>query len=205
MLPDRNYDVVLFVYNGDLPEQQVDLCVERKGFKFQNFYAFATTTDIYHYDAIWIVDDDIQMSTRDINRMFLLFQEHDLWIAQPAFDPGSHASWEMTIFDEKYLLRFSNFVENGVMVCARDALKLCLPAMKDIKTGFGSDFLFPHLTGFPSQRIAVIDDVQCHHPEGESTLNSLIPRSLHFKDTEHLMEKYKFRYYTPRVTGGLSR
>lgn len=203
--PGRNYDVVLYIYNGDIPEKPVDLCVKREGFKFQNFYEFAKTTDIYHYDAVWIVDDDIQMQTREINRMFTLFLEHGLWIGQPAFDSSSHASWEMTVYDDKYHLRYSNFVENGVLICAREALKLCLPAMKDIKTGFGSDFLFPALVGFPPKKIALIDDVQCHHPAGASTLDFIAPRSLHFKETEGLMEKYNFRYFTPIVTGGLYR
>ena len=43
---DRNYDVVFYVYNGDMPEQQVELCVKRKGFKFPNFYEFSKITDI---------------------------------------------------------------------------------------------------------------------------------------------------------------
>lgn len=203
--PGRNYDVVLYIYKGEIPELPVDLCVKMEGFKFQNFYAFAKTIDIYHYDAIWIVDDDIQMQTREINRMFTLFLEYGLWIAQPAFDSSSHASWELTVYDDKYILRYSNFVENGALICGREALKLCLPTMKDITTGFGSDFLFPTLVGFPPEKIALIDDVQCHHPSGESTLDILIPRSLHFKDTEELMKKYNFRYYTPRITGGLYR
>lgn len=205
MESDRNYDVVLYVYNGDMPEQQVELCVKRKGLKFPGFYEFSKITDIFHYDAIWITDDDIQMCTRDINRMFELFHEDDLWLAQPAYDSSSKASWELTLVDERYQVRYSNFVENGVVVLSREALKLCLPVMKDIKSGFGSDFLIPALIGFPLKKIAIIDEVQCHHPHGKSTLDKLIPRLLHRQDAEDLMAKYDFRYFTPRVMGGVRR
>ena len=203
--PDRNFDIVVYVYNGDTPKQQFDLCVEKKGLKFPNFFEFSKTADLSRYDAIWIVDDDIQMRTRDINRMFELFHEYDLWLAQPAYDSSSVTSWEMLFVDNRYRIRFTNYVEVGVVLFSREALNLCLPAMRDIQSGFGADFLFAALTGFPPKKIAIIDEVQCCHPEGQSSVDSMVPRPLHYRDGEELMAAYHVTYFTPRVSGGVRR
>jgi len=63
---ERDFDVVLYVYNGTLKDKRVDYSVEKKGYKFQNFFDFALTHDVFCYDAVWIVDDDIEISTKNI-------------------------------------------------------------------------------------------------------------------------------------------
>jgi len=203
--PDRNFDVVLYAYGGESLEDVADLFVQRKGFKFPNFHAFSRICDVSRYAAIWITDDDIQMGTADINRMFDLFVTHDLWLAQPSYVPGSYTVWDMAIVDERYRLRYTNFVENGVAVFSGEAVKKCLPVMPDIETGYGSDYIFPSMLDFPENKIAIIDDVQCNHPEADSSLDKIVPRKYHDRDAERLMGKYNYKYYTPKVIGGIER
>ena len=70
---NRNFDIVLYYYNQEPPEKCFDYCIYKKGTKFPNFYHFMTNNDISNYEAIWIVDDDIKMETKKINRLFDLF------------------------------------------------------------------------------------------------------------------------------------
>lgn len=199
---DRNFDVVLYVYKGELTDSRIDNHEKKEGFKYQNFYEFSKTTNIAHYNAIWIVDDDIVMSTKDINKMFDVFEKNDLLLGQPSYDPKSSSGWDISMLDDNYYLRFTNFIENGVAIFSRSALKICLPSMKDIKSGWGADFIWPTILDFPEERIAVIDEVQCYHPESESSLNEKIPRFIHRIEGESTMEKYNTKYFTPRVFGG---
>ena len=203
--PGRAFDVVLYAYGGESLEGVADLFVKNKGYKFQNFHVFSGICDVSRYSAVWVVDDDIEMGTADINKMFDLFVMHDLYLAQPSYDSGSYTIWDMAVVDERYRLRYTNFVENGVTVFSGNALKKCLPVMKDIETGCGSDYIFPFLLDFPKNKIAIIDNVQCHHPDGDSSLDKIVPRVYHGREAERLMNKYHYKYYTPRVLGGIER
>jgi hypothetical protein len=199
----RNYDVVLYTYRSEIDDLCVDYTKKRKGFKFENFYAFSKLVNVEHYDAVWIVDDDIHMSTEEINRMFDMFFKYDLLLGQPSYDKRTSSSWDISYADDKYLLRYTNFVENGVAIMSRKALQTCLPSMQHIKSGWGADFIWPKLLGFPDNSIAIIDEVQCYHPKSESSLNDKLPRLMHRFEGEYLMEKLGAEYFTPRVLGGI--
>ena len=69
----------------------VDKIWKRKGTKFQNFnYIYNNyKNDIMNYERFFIVDDDIIMSTNDINNLFDISKKYDLWICQPSFVPES--------------------------------------------------------------------------------------------------------------------
>lgn len=202
---DRNFDVVLYIYNGDLNDNRADYVIKRPGFKFPNFHAFSKVVNIRKYDAVWIVDDDIHMTTYDINKMFEIFSNNKLLLGQPSYDNRTASSWDLSYADHNYHLRFTNFIENGAAIMSKKALSVCLPTMEFIKSGWGADFIWPHLLSFPDNKIAIIDDVQCHHPKSESSLNDRIPRSTHRHEGEYLMEKFNAKYFTPRVLGGIPK
>jgi hypothetical protein len=202
---ERSFDVALYVYRGELEDDRVDYIAHRKGFKFENLYDFSVHCDLLQYEAVWVVDDDIQMQTAEIDRMFEIFSRNRLQIAQPAYAKESHTSWELCFVDEAYHLRFSNFCENGVVVFSRNALRKCLPVMKDLKTGWGSEYLFYKLIGEPERGVAIIDDVLCYHPHHESTLDQVIPRRFHGSELAFLMDKYRYKIYVPRILGGERR
>jgi len=195
----RNFDVVLYTYRGEPTDTGADYCVSQKGFKFQNFYHFSKICNIFHYDAIWIPDDDIQVSTKDINTLFEIFHNNQLSLAQPSYDEDSSSSWKLAFEDADYKLRYTNFVENGVVLMSRKALNICLPSFRKIRSGWGADFLWPFQLGFPERGIAIIDAVQCHHPKSQSTLDESMPRLLHRWDGEQMMAHFNAWYYTPCV------
>ena len=201
----RNFDVVLYVYRGDIDDRRVDFKKNRRGFKFENFYEFSRNADVSRYDAVWIVDDDIRISTEDINALFELFITYRLQIGQPAYSPGSFTPLELCFADDRYHMRYSNFCENGVVLFSSHALQKCLPVMQDIKTGWSSEYLFYKLIGSPERGVGIIDDVTCFHPCHESSLDQIIPRSLHSKEFNFLSAKYGYKIYVPRILGGIRK
>ena len=54
-----------------------------------NFSHFIKNNDLSGYDAIFVVDDDIIMNSKDINKMFNTFMKYKLKLAQPSFDEKS--------------------------------------------------------------------------------------------------------------------
>lgn len=188
----RDFDVAVHYFGDkDDPGLEVDFLTRRKGLKFQNFHDFVETGGLHGYDAVWVVDDDIIMDTESINRMFHLFAGHDLWLAQPSFDRQSRRPWQHTFADPDYVLRYTNFVENGVALFATVVVDRLMPTFRDAGTGFGVDFLWPCLLDFPRDRIAVIDAVSCIHPnEHPSSLNEVVPRPLHMIQGTDLLIGY---------------
>lgn len=202
---DRNFDVALTVYRGELQNADIEVIRTRRGFKFPNFVAFCDEFDISDYQAVWVVDDDIQLSTQEINRLFETAIQYDLALAQPAYSADSCTNWNLLYVDALYHLRYSNFVENGVTLFSRAALQKCLPVMRDINTGHGAEFVFINAIAELQQRVAVIDDVVCHHPLASSALDVEVPREAHANDDAELMRKYHCGYFVPQILGGVAR
>ena len=202
---DRNFDIALYVYEGKLEDNRVDFYINKKGSKFQCFFDFANNIDIYHYDAVWIVDHDIELATRDINEMFNIFTEYDLWLAQPSYNLRTPFSWEISVNDANYRLRYTNFVESGLVFMSKYALTTCLPIMEFIESGWGSDFIWPKILGFPDFKIAIIDEIQCYHPTYEPSIYFRLPNTAEHQDAYNLMKRFNAKYYTPRTLDGIKK
>ena len=201
----RDFDLALYVYNGSIADDRVELIRDQRGYKFPNFFDLSERYDISSYDAVWIVDDDIELSTADINRLFTIFSDQQLLLAQPAYSADSLTPWDLLYHDPLYRLRYSNFVENGVAMFSAAALAACTASMQDLNTGYGAEFLFMHLLRPNADQVAIIDEVVCRHPAAESSLDQRVPRKQHQRDAEQLMKQYGFGYFTPKVIGGIRR
>jgi len=126
------------------------LLSERRGF-FRDF------------DAIWFPDDDLKANPSTINRMFDLFHEYDLWLAQPALGPGSHVTFSDTYQVVHSKLRYSGFVEIMCPIIGKKALDILAPSFSLSASGWGLDFLWPHLLNYPTDRIAILDETPVIH------------------------------------------
>jgi len=161
---NRNYDIVLYYYNLDKPKNCSDYCINRKGSKFRNFYHFFKNNNLSKYKVIWIVDDDIQIETKNINKLFDIFVKYNLDIAQPSFDSESYISHSITKNQEGNILRFTNFVEVGVFMFSYKAIEINIEAFNKTDTGFYLDYLVCK-TIDKGRNIAIIDKITCHHPK----------------------------------------
>ena len=188
----KNFDLVIYYYGEkEKPAFDAELIVKRKGLKLDNFYHFLNQQDIEKYESIWLVDDDIIMNTSSINRMFQIFSEYKLWLAQPSYDKGSLAPHIATRNDPSCILRYTNFVEVGAPIFSTEIISKLKDSFTNSGTGFGLDYIWPSLLGYPTDKIAVIDEITCQHPDtGYSALDEIMPRSLHKLQGAELLIKY---------------
>lgn len=118
---NRNYDIFLIYYKNDDKifesyKKYVDIALKRKGYKYPNFRFFYNKYKqlILKYDNVFILDDDIIISTKDINEMFTISKKYDLWVCQPSFDKNGQNSHSINVHQPNTILRFTNFIEEGV-------------------------------------------------------------------------------------------
>jgi hypothetical protein len=153
-----------------------------------------TNNNISNYEAIWIVDDDIKIETKNINRMFDIFKEYNLDLAQPSYTENSRISHPITKIDRNCKIRFSNFVENGVFLCSQKMINKCKYVFKDSFTGFGIDYICCKMID-KKNNIAIIDETPCFHDDIKSSLNDVSKRSDHSKEAPKLYQKYNVKPY----------
>jgi hypothetical protein len=95
--------------------------------------------------------------------MFDAVHAHHLWLAQPALAPGSHVSHHITQQVSGVRLRYTSFVEVMCPLFSRSGLARLAHSFRESVSGWGLDFLWPYLLGYPKDRIAVLDETPVLH------------------------------------------
>ena len=64
------------------------------------------------YQNIIVLDDDINISRKNISQWIKIHQQYNLCISQPSFrsGPGLQISWEITKHKPNLLLHYSSFI-----------------------------------------------------------------------------------------------
>lgn len=118
------------------------------------------------YEYFWIPDDDITTGTDDVTRLFELVRTHGLELAQPSLSLKSKHYHHITLNDDAFAMRRTNFVELMVPVFHRDLLKTLMPMFEGNWAGMGLDMIWPNFTKNPRSNVGIIDDViVVHHGE----------------------------------------
>ena len=208
----RSFDVFL-CYFGNMKEcpytDHVDYVVKRKGTKFPNLaQCYTENAELFNsYDAIWIVDDDMMIGPRQIDRLFDIHMREQMSLSQPSFDRRSFTNHDMLYqnTERSEPVRLTNFVENSLAVFSKEAFQICLHTFFHPRavSGWGMDAVWSKLLGNPicdkpgsatRHRIGVIDTVSCYHPhrtdENPSELDVIVPRDAHELDGLELVHSY---------------
>lgn len=167
-LRPRSFDLVLVDYagSGERYRDDADLVLARPGTKLENFcWAHDAHLDgVEAWRQVLLLDDDIEIDADGIARLFAIMAERRLWLAGPAYLPGSQARWPIMLQDPTAELRYTNYVESGVTAFAIEALARLMPLMRGNRSGWGLDMIYSRVLGDPAERIAVIDATPCRHP-----------------------------------------
>ena len=163
----KDYDLWVTYYGDDekkykLYSKHSDYITKRKGFKFQNFYDLYNSKDLSQYERIFILDDDIIISTEDINKMFIISKKFNLSICGPTFKPNCKISHPKTINNPKWFMRYTNYVEVNVPLFSKEALRRLMDVFDPKLVGWGIDRLAAWANGY--KNIALVDDVICINP-----------------------------------------
>lgn len=164
----------LFVsYYGEHKNRYQELTsyyMQSKGGKFSNFnHLYKQQPEfLKQYRAILVMDDDIIISCQQINRLFAIQQERDLWLLQPAFNPRGKVSHKITRHNPSCYLRYCNFVEMTCPLFRTDKLLGFMKIFDPVLSGWGADYWYMHYLGDSSRkRVAIVDEVPCINPLDE--------------------------------------
>lgn len=163
-----NFDLVLIYYGGDesiaeLNTKYTPHIYMAKGSKYHLLKSFIKSNIdfISNYTHIWLPDNDVSISSENINKLFSLANEHQLSICQPAMD--GYFSHEITKPINNSILRYTNFVEVLAPLFDLETLLLVYDTFDLNHSSWGYDYLWAHLLGYPKDKIAIIDDIVMTH------------------------------------------
>lgn len=173
-----------FIYYGDNEiiannlKQSCNYFIRQKGTKFNILKKLITGNfDFFkQYDFVFVPDDDLYLTTKDINRMFDLAHKHELQICQPSI--VGYYDVPITLNVPSCLLRFTNFVEVMCPCFSKEALEKCAMSFDYSVSGWGIDLWWHKLMGHPKDKFAILDDVIAIHTRrcfgGENYKNNQI-------------------------------
>ncbi|WP_419758491.1 DUF707 domain-containing protein [Acidisoma sp.] len=163
----RNWDLVVSYFGNDPDRYREDgiVRIDGKGPKWPPLQALLASHPQYvdDYDYVWLPDDDLAMTTKDMNRFFDLCHEYQLELAQPSLTPNSPVTHPMVINNTRSRIRFTNFVEVMAPCFSTACLRKALPTFDRTQSGWGIDWLWPKLVNKPRTGIAIVDEVAIHH------------------------------------------
>src|ERR1035437_10145132 len=150
--PNREFDVMI-IYFGDITDKYLEdtdrgLYVSDKGHKWGlTSNAYNTHKElISRYDAVWCPDEDIRITSNDINRCFDIFHGNKLSLAQPSLYP-LNSSHGITNTNHGNLLRYTNFVEIMAPMFSINAFEILSTTFNESVSGWGLDWAWPKILG----------------------------------------------------------
>jgi hypothetical protein len=167
---DRNYDIFICYYGDDKKnkyEEYSDVYLKRKSGKMQNFYYMwiNNISHIQNYKNYYIVDDDIIIETYEINELFKLLSELNVWILQPSFNEKSQVSHEITKQNKECKYRYTNFIEINTPFFSHYAITEFMKVYNPILVGYGCDILFINCLGLNKEdKYVIVDYISCINP-----------------------------------------
>jgi Protein of unknown function (DUF707)/Protein of unknown function (DUF616) len=184
--PDRPADVTLSVENGTKATGTV-ACLNKLGYR------------VSAYDWVWLPDDDLKADLPTLNRFFAIVCEYHLDLAQPALGSGSYISHDITLQRPHMKLRFTTFVEIMAACFSRRALAICRPYLAATISSCGPNHLFPRLLGYPTRKIAIVDETPVVHTRSPGLgPNIALVRSLGISPEDEYQEFMHLHGLTPR-------
>lgn len=163
---DADFDLHLLIYDGSYSKfcNDLDFVACDAGYKMDMTYRYLHRhPELFEkYEYFFLLDDDIVISTEDVNRLFSMMREYQLKIAQPSL-VMSYYTYKHTAFHPFYILRYTNFVEMMMPCFSRDALKAVLPTFEQKIRWCGIEMHWPVLVGSNHKDMAIVDAVSAKH------------------------------------------
>lgn len=166
----RDFDICLLFYhekieNSDL-YKEVDYFFHLKDFKYHMVYKLLTQIHpdwLQKYKRFYFLDDDIDINTKDINKLFLASANFDSWICQASLSRDSYCSWPMFKQKQGSYCRFVGQIEVMAPLFNQDALIKCLPSFIANKSSWGVDSVWSKILGYPQDKLIVFDTIVMRH------------------------------------------
>ena len=133
------------------------------GGKFENLNKVLAATHGADFDWLLVVDDDLRLPRRLLDRFVGLCERFELDLAQPAQSQRSHSGWRVTRRRPASLVRDTRFVEIGPLTAlGRRAAEELLP-FPELRFGWGLDLHWAALAAERGWRLGVVDATPVRH------------------------------------------
>ena len=196
----RQYDIALNNFDGDeIWSTDADFCFIDKGEKWQSIAKIIPRLDRI-YDAYCFLDDDIEITTEQLNLLLNCGIEKGFDIWQASLTPDSIYGWPHTVSQGRGC-RYVPFVEIMMPCFHSSALDACLHTFTENYSGWGIDFLWPKC--IPQGRFGIFDDIAVAHRRPVQSRDRIHPNGKKALEECHdLALKYDLR---GRQYGNFSR
>jgi len=203
---DRSYDIMFIYYDMDGYENfknTADYFVLTKGFKFPLIHQILSENLelITKYNYFFFPDDDIRITSRDIDRLFSFATSKKISVCQPSLYPKNF-TWPITKNNPDTLFRYVSMVEIMCPVFSKDALNKCLPSFTESYSGWGLEVAWYRLLGSKQKQFIIYDLVIAIHEgvrgSGSKMYDNLSKMGIHPADEYHRLEKkydWKIDFY----------
>lgn len=186
---NSKFDLHLIVYDDsyELFKNDSPYVTASKGYKFKLIYNYLCSNPdlIEQYDYFYMPDDDISITSANIQKLFRFMKKYQLAVAQPAIT-NSFYSYPHTAKYKDSILRHTNFVEIMQPCFSREALKKVLFTFDETISGWGIDFHWGKILNYTEYNMAIIDDIDSIHTRPV--------QSNHHQELSGYMKKYNLSF-----------
>ncbi|MDA9865429.1 DUF707 domain-containing protein [bacterium] len=163
----RDWDLLVNYYDavGFRPGFGDYTCFQ-KGTKFTAMWHFLKQHAALFrpYEHVLFLDDDVETSVRDLNRLFKTCRRHALDLAQMTLSADSSCNWpELFHQPNQTGPRPVSAVEIMMPIFSQKALQQIAPTLGQSVSGFGLDLVWGKCVADTGGKIAVLDDVVAAH------------------------------------------
>jgi hypothetical protein len=166
-LRSDRHDVRLALGAADEPDPalaEVTVAQGLGGGKFENLnQVLETAAPMYEYDWLLVVDDDVVLPERFLDRFLAVAGRFGLDLAQPAQSLRSHAAWRVTRRRGRSLVRETRFVEIGPVTAFGGAAAAELLPFPELRFGWGLDLHWAAVAAERGWRCGVVDALPVRH------------------------------------------
>ncbi len=140
---------------------------QMSGGKFENLNRLlAVAPALDEYDWLLVVDDDVALVPRFLDRYIALCERLGLDLSQPAQTMRSHAAWRVSRRRPFSLARVTRYVEIGPVTAFTRPVAQALTPFPELRFGWGLDNHWGALARERGWRLGVVDALPMRHETG---------------------------------------
>ena len=196
---DRTYDIALNNYDRTLDRtSKVEYRYTMRGHKWPCISTLIAPL-VDKYDAFCFLDNDISITTTDLNNLFEIGSVCGLSLWQASLTKESTEWWKFLYHQNGHVLREVPLVEMMMPCFSRETLKLCLDTFTENHSGWGIDLLWSKMLA--DRRLVVVDAIQASHVRPVQSHKWVLPGCVtSAQERDKLYAKYNLRM--PDATRG---
>jgi hypothetical protein len=144
----------------------VTVASDLRGGKFENLNAVVAAVPApERAEADWLIvlDDDVLLPPRFLDRLVALCEHFQLDLAQPAQTLRSHAAWRVTRRRARSLVRETAYVEIGPVTAFSRRVAAELVPFPPLRFGWGLDLHWGALARERGWRLGIVDALPVRH------------------------------------------